>query len=105
MMKTAADWEMGELVDVSLSGALLQPAELPAIGETIHVKVPSVGEICAEVIRHDGNRVGVRFGEIPGDQLDRLICWIYTEQHDNAIRVGKFWTVSARLARGVVFGF
>lgn len=50
-----------ELVNISSTGALLDPPWPLAVGDEIALDLPDVGPLMAAVVRHVGTKVGVRF--------------------------------------------
>jgi len=74
-------WSRCELLDASLSGAMLdfgdQPT--PAQGDFISLDMRGVGMLHAEVMRVWQSRVGLRFDDVNAEARDRLIRRLYTE--------------------------
>lgn len=50
-----------ELVNISSTGALLDPPWPLSVGEEIAIDLPEFGPLMAAVVRHVGTKVGVRF--------------------------------------------
>ena len=78
-------WQDCRVVDVSLSGALIdfRAASVPAQGDHIALDIIRVGPIEAQVMRISGCQVGVRFDSFAPETRDRLICRLYTEGLEN----------------------
>ena len=74
-------WSRCELLDASLSGAMLDFGDqsTPAQGDFISLDMRGVGMLHAEVMRVWQSRVGLRFDDVSAEARDRLIRRLYTE--------------------------
>ena len=84
----------GEVIDVSLSGMKLRVNANVAVGEAVKLRVtlPRDGgelEISAEVVRRDPGGIGVDFGKLPLEAVERVRAFVPTwDLRRRAERVG-----------------
>jgi hypothetical protein len=91
-----------QLVDLSVSGALLSAAQPAPVGASLRVEIAGVGWVPARVVRAQGDRFGVQFEGVSAEERDRLIHAIYSAGRLNAVRTLNGWRVLFGVARRVV---
>jgi cellulose synthase (UDP-forming) len=88
------------VVDLSVSGGLVESASPVEEGTLIELKLDGVGHLRGRVIRRLEHRMGVAWEEVPETTRDRLICYLYGSdraQGANALRPWRaFWDVLKR---------
>jgi cellulose synthase (UDP-forming) len=92
------------VIDVSLSGALLTGAGDRKVGEPVWVTLDGIGPFAGTVVRKSGNRAGIRFGNMPQADHDRLVVYLYTSGFTNQVREMNPICVLWQLLRGAVLG-
>jgi hypothetical protein len=92
-----ASWSAGEgerscrVIDLSLSGALLQGGPLAAVGAEVELTLEGVGRLAGWVVRHAAGRLGVAWQGVPESTRDRLIRYLYTTERTNDVESPRHW--------------
>ena len=92
------------VIDLSLTGALLESAEKLERGESIRLDLEGVGELSAAVVRNREGRVAIHFADIPQTERDKLILYLYASGLTNEVREVKPMHVLSRLLKGTILG-
>jgi cellulose synthase (UDP-forming) len=87
--------------NLSVSGALLaEVGPVPADGR-VELILAGVGSLPARVVRNGGSTMAVHFGELAGEERDRLIRYLYSEGRCNAVAAVR----AGRVLRGLLKAF
>lgn len=92
------------VVDASLSGALLRLPRRLRIAETALLQFGSLPALTARPVRRRGRHVALQFADMPTEQLEPLVRYLFSGQFDNTIRRGRFFRVLFRTAWRVIAG-
>lgn len=92
------------VINLSLSGALIDGASKLNVGESVQLHLDGVGSLMAKVVRTPGGRAGIHFIDVPEPIRDRLIEYLYTTGLCNEIREVSPTRVLWRLLRGALLG-
>ena len=92
------------VIDMSLSGVLLDGAQNLQVGESARLSLDGMGPLAGTVVRKMGNKAGIRFGTMPEAHRDQLIIYLYTSGFTNAVREMNPFCVLWQLFRGAVLG-
>jgi cellulose synthase (UDP-forming) len=92
------------VIDMSLSGTLLDNASDLDVGESVRLSLRDVGVLSGTVVRKIGNQIGIRFADIPETTRDKLIVYLYTSGYYNCIQEVSSSRVLWRLLKKAVLG-
>jgi cellulose synthase (UDP-forming) len=92
------------LIDLSLSGVFLGGAGDLKIGDSVWLSFDGIGPLAGTVVRKNGPRAGIYFGDMPEAQRDRLVVYLYTSGFTNQTRQMNPFRVLWQLVRGAVLG-
>ena len=79
------------VVDLSLSGGLLEGGPPARVGDLLELSLPGVGTLSGRVVRLAPGRVGVAWHDVPEGTRDRLICYLYASGRTNAVEDLRSW--------------
>jgi cellulose synthase (UDP-forming) len=92
------------VVDLSLTGALLDSAGDLEMGETIRLSLNGAGNFAGKVVRKLGNKAGILFNDVAETDRDRLIVYLYTSGFSNEVQELKPFQVLWRLLKESIAG-
>ena len=92
------------VVNLSLTGALLDDSGDLQVGERIVLCLEGVGNLAATVVRTPGNRAAIHFDAIPSAERDKLIVYLYTSGLTNQVREISPLRILWRLLTGTIAG-
>ncbi|HKM53007.1 MAG TPA: glycosyltransferase, partial [Isosphaeraceae bacterium] len=84
-----------KLQDVSVGGAGIEWPEAQSIPRTVKLKLPKNRTIRADVVRREGNKLGLRFDLTDPKDRDSVLLWVYWIGH-GALRAPLSMTHLAR---------
>jgi cellulose synthase (UDP-forming) len=91
-----------QLVDLSVSGALLAGVGMVPIGASLHLVLDGVGRLPARVVRAQSDGFAVQFEGMSEPDRDRLIHAIYSAGRLNAVQDLNGWRLLFGVVRRVV---
>jgi cellulose synthase (UDP-forming) len=92
------------VVNLSLTGALLDNADDLEIGESVSFSLNGAGEFTGKVVRKLGNKAGIRLNDVTEADRDRLIVYLYTSGFSNEVREPKPFHVLWQLLKEAIAG-
>jgi len=92
------------VIDMSLSGVFLGGAGDLEVGQSVRLSLDGIGPLAGTVVRKSGSKAGIRFGNIPELDRDRLVVYLYTSGFSNQVREMNPFRVLWQLLRGAVLG-
>ncbi|MGO9110682.1 MAG: PilZ domain-containing protein, partial [Thermoguttaceae bacterium] len=96
--------QTSRVINLSLTGALLENRESVEKGESVQLYLDGVGELSGTVVRNSGGKVAIHFAEIPRTERDKLILYLYASGLSKGVDEMKPFVVWSRLLKGAFFG-